>query len=182
MASTETNKASMGGGRSLLSFLSPGPVRMIGEFVVAAIPGAILQFIFIVAAVALNIWMSDPARAAADTANLYAAVYLPVACLLPLVVGAISTLMLERIRGASTLNLKGGMLAAALAGLTGALAGAVVIISIGLLMPKLGKPFGTGYNDTMYIIALPILMAVICMVTAVIGAALTTAIVARLEK
>ena len=179
MASSESTKSSISGGRSLLSFLPNGPVRLLGEFIVSAIPGALLQFIFIVAAAGLNIWMSDPSRAAPTTANLYAAVYLPVACLLPLVVGAISALMLERIRGASSLHAKSGMITAALAGFVGALVGALTIISAGMLN---SKPFGTGLDSTTYLIVLPLIMIIICTIMSAIGAALTTVIVARLEK
>lgn len=164
-----------GASRPLLSFLPAGPARGFGEIIVSAIPGGALQFIFIVSAAALNIW-----GAQSMGNELYAAVYLPVVCLLPLVVGAISALVLERVQGTSTLNVKGGMLAAALAGLVGALVGAIVIMATGLL--KVGKPLGASFNDVTYLVALPLVMAAVAMVMAAIGAALTSVIVSRLEK
>ena len=175
-ASSSESAKTAGAGRPLLSFLPAGPARGAGEIIVSAIPGGVLQFIFIAAAAGLNIW-----GAQSQGNDLYAAVYLPVVCLLPLVVGAISALVLERIQGTSTLHVKGGMLTAALAGLVGALAGAIVIIATGMLNTTF-KPLGASFTGMTYLIALPLVMAFVAMIMSAIGAALTTVIVSRLEK
>ncbi len=175
MASPSDSSKTAGASKPLLTFLPAGPVRTIGEIVLSAIPGGALQFIFIVLAAGLNIW-----GAQSSGNEMYAAVYLPLVCLLPLVVGAISALMLERVRGTTTLQVRGGVIAAALAGLVGAMLGALVIIATGML--KVGKPLGASFNDITYLVALPLVMVFVTMVMAAIGAALTTVIVSRLEK
>ncbi len=177
MASSNDSSKTAGAAKPLLMFLPAGPARSVGEIVVSAIPGGILQFIFIVLAAGLNIW-----GAQSNGNELYAAVYLPVVCLLPLVVGAISALVLERVRGLSMLQVKGGMIAAAVAGLVGSLLGAIVIIATGMLKIAGGKPLGASFTDVTYLVALPIVMAFVAMVMAAIGAALATVIVSRLEK
>ena len=178
MAATSSESARTSGtNHPLLVFLPAGPARSAGEIIASAIPGGVLQFVFIVAAAGLNIWGAQSAGN-----ELYAAVYLPVVCLLPLVVGAISALVLERVQGTSTLHVKGGMISAAVAGLVGGLIGGIVIMATGLLKIGGGKPLGASFVDVTYLVALPLVMAVVAMVMAAIGAALATVIVSRLEK
>lgn len=177
MANPTSEHVHPNGPKPMLSFIPAGVPRKIAEVLVAAVPGALLQFVFIVSAAGLNIWStgSNPNE------GTYALVYLPVVCLLPAVVGAISTLMYERVQGAQSAHVKGSMLTAAWAALIGTLLGAVVII-ISSMAVKGAKPMGAWMTDPVMIIGLSLAMVVVSTVLAAVGAAIVSGVLNKMEK
>lgn len=145
------------------------------EVFLSSIPGALLQFIFIVSAAGLNIMTNQ----GSTSDSTYALVYLPVVCLLPLVVGAISTLMHERVQGVHVANIKSSMLTAMMAAFIGTFVGAIVIIIAGVLK---AKPLGGGMTDMLFIVSLPLVMIVMSTILAGIGSAVVVGVLNKMEK
>ncbi len=162
--------------KPVLSFLPAGLVRTLAEVLVTSIPGAILQFFFIIAAAGLNIWSSS----GTSSDGMYALVYLPVVCLLPLVVGTVSTLVYERVRGMHGLHLKGSVLSSAMAGMLGSIFGALVIIIAGLAMNV--HPLGSAVKDPIILVGISILIIVISTVLSGLGALIVSGVLNKMEK
>ncbi|VVB56958.1 Uncharacterised protein [uncultured archaeon] len=162
--------------RPMLGFLPAGIVRTIGEVVVTSIPGAILQFFFIVAAAGLNIW----GPGGSSGGGLYALVYLPVVCLLPLVVGTVSTLVYERVRGTHTAHLKGSVLSSAMSGFLGSLVGALVIVITGLGLKN--HPLGTAIDGPLPLVGVSLLIVAVSTVLAALGALVVVGVLNKMEK
>ena len=74
----------------MLSFIPAGAPRSIVEYLLAVIPGAVLLFAFFVAAAALVYFMTGN--------QLVTFSYLPVVCIMPILAGLVSTLVLEKLR------------------------------------------------------------------------------------
>ena len=160
----------------MLRFLPGGLVRTISEVLVTSIPGAILQFFFIVAAAGLNIWsaISNPGD------GPYALVYLPVVCLLPIVVGTVSTLVYERVRGMHAMHLKGSVVSSAMSGFLGSFMGALVIIIAGVAMKV--EPLGTSINGPVAVIGVSLLIIAFSTIFAALGAMIVSGVLNKMEK
>lgn len=104
---------------SILSFVPAGIPRSIAEYFVAALLGAVLLFAFFVLAEIANF---------AVQGGLLAAAFLPVICVMPIISGVVSTLVLEKLRS-KPLTLKRGALVGAAAGLSGSLLSAVLLLA-----------------------------------------------------
>lgn len=128
--------------------------RSIAEYIVALIPGAVLLFAFFVAAgSAVAILKND----------LLSIAFLPVICLLPILSGVVSTLVLEKLRSKPLTMQRGAMVGAA-ASLAGSL-----VSSLMLLVLDMGAkihPFGSGVTGVLLFVAL----SVVVVMDAVLGA------------
>ncbi len=101
------------------------------EYLVSAIAGAVLLFaFFLLAEMAGILFKSD----------IIAIVFLPVICVMPIISGAVSTLLLEKIR-AKPLTFQRGAMVGAAAGLAGASISAAMLFVLDLLMKI--HPFGS---------------------------------------
>ncbi|VVB98964.1 Uncharacterised protein [uncultured archaeon] len=138
---------------SMLSFIPKGMPRSIAEYLVASIPGALLLFAFFVASEAVVAFV-DP--------NL-AITFIPVICVVPILAGAVSTLILEKVRS-KPLTFKRGALIGALAGLDGALISAILLAILSLALHK--EPFGTMLTGALVYLVL----LVVVVLDAVLGA------------
>lgn len=163
--------------KSWLRFLPAGLMRDAGEILLAAIPGIILLTLLILAVGLLNIFQSG----GTNPTDWFAPVYIPVVCLLPLVVGIISSLLLERVRGVDTLSLKRSALTAAFSGLVGSVLGLLLLVISGLISPSL-KPFGRSLSDPLIEIAILFLVALISTVLSAIGSIVLVIFLSRAEK
>jgi hypothetical protein len=110
----------------MLSFLPEGIPRSIGEYFVAHIPGSILLFAFFLAAELAVIYVK------VDT---IAAAFIPVICIMPLISGLVSTLVLEKLRS-KPLTFQRGALAGALACLAGSSLSAMMLLVVQLVLHK----------------------------------------------
>lgn len=160
----------------MLAFLPAGLVRTVGEVMVTSIPGAILQFFFIVAAAGLNIWSASNASGG----GLYALVYLPVVCLLPLVVGTVSTLVYERVRGTHGAHVKGSVVSSAMSGFLGSLVGALAIVVSGLALQV--QPLGASISGPVETAGVSLLIIAMSTILAGLGALIAVGVLNRMEK
>ncbi len=155
----------------MLGFLPAGLPRQGGEVLLASIPGALLQFFFVLVVAGLNIGLGGD--------GTLALVYLPVVCLLPLVVGTLSTLVYERIKGVRSAALRGSVLTAALSGLAGSLLGALIIIITGFAR---FKPLGSALADPVMSVGVALLMVAVSTFLAILGSAIAVGVLNKMER
>lgn len=148
----------------MLSFVPAGMVRSAAEYIAAVIPGSILLFAFFIAAEVAMVVVKD---------DIIVAVFLPVVCIMPLLAGAISTLVLEKVRK-KPLTLQRGALVGAAAGLSGALVSSVALVVVGLLTKQ--SPFGGMIKDLLVYVALLAIVAIDTVLGAAGGAILVKVI------
>jgi len=161
-AAQREEKDDKGSGGSLLSFVPEGMPRSVAEYLVALLPGAVLLFAFFLAAELAVVFIGGP---------LLSLAFLPVICVMPILAGVVSTLMLEKIRH-KPLTLQRGAIVGGAASLLGAFVSIVMLIAIDVAVRK--PPFG----DAVTGIALYILLLFIVAFEGVLGA-LGGALVAR---
>ena len=126
----------------MLSFIPAGMPRSIAEYAVAAIAGAVLLFaFFLLAEMASLLFKSD----------IIAIVFLPVICIMPIISGAISTLLLEKLRS-KPLTLQRGAMVGAASGLAGAAVSAAMLFTLDMLAKI--HPFGAGITGIVLLAAL----------------------------
>lgn len=155
---------------AVLAVLPPGPVRDVAEVVVSALPGAAVTGLFILIVGLLNILIVN------DT---YAAVYLPIGCFLPLVVGVISVLVLDRVRGNARISLARSVATGFLGALMGSV-GAVALLTLSGAMNF--KPFGPSMSTLPGLFAGAVTLIVLSTGLATLSAILTAVFLTRAEK
>ena len=116
----------------VFSFVPFGIARDLVEVVAASVPGAAILFFFMFAVGVPTILTNS---------NWFAAPYIPVTCLLPLVVGMVSPLALEWLRASAPVSLKKGVLCSLLSGLAGSTL-SVASIFIASMLAGSNNPFG----------------------------------------
>ena len=145
---------------SVLSFIPAGMPRSIVEYLVAAIAGAILLFaFFLLAEIAVFLFNRDGGNV------LISVVFLPVICIMPIISGAIGTLILEKLRS-KPLTLQRGAMVGAAAGLAGALISTVLLLVLNILPQTNIHPFGD-WASGLVLIAV---FAIIVVIDAILGA------------
>lgn len=155
------------------SFIPHPLAKKAVEIIASAIPGALILFIFIAGTSALNIFSY-----ASSKNDVFAATYIPVVCLLPLVVGVIGPLVLERVRGETRLFMKSSVLVSFLSGFFGSLISALALVISSLLSADF-KPFGDFVSDPLTIAGAAILLVIISSILSTIGGALIVAFLNR---
>lgn len=116
---------------STLSFIPAGLMRSIAEYLAATIPGAILLFAFFLAAEGAMIFIGG---------DLLTIAFLPVICIMPILSGVVSTLILEKLRK-KPLTLQRGAMVGAAAGFAGALVSVLMLVLVDVFVHK--PPFGS---------------------------------------
>lgn len=144
--------------RSMLSFVPAGLARSIAEYVAASVPGAALLFAFFVLALIAKLAIKN---------DLLAFAFLPVICIMPVLSGAVSTLVLEKIRS-KPLTLQRGATVGAASGLSGSLLSAV-LLGAGSLA-NFVQPFGSGITGILLAAALLAIVAIDTLLSALGGA------------
>ncbi len=159
--------------RSMLKFLPAGIVRDGCEIVLSGIPGAVILAIFIIGTSVLNIYtnLSGPN-------SWFAATYVPVVCLLPLVVGIVAPLVLERIRGIEMLTLRRSVVASCLSGLLGSLLGSLGLLISGFAVAN-SKPFGSALTGLPLMVVLVLVLVFISTLLSAIGGAILVLFLSR---
>lgn len=157
-ASSGKPAAEAGAEQSMLSFVPEGKPRSVAEYLVAAIAGAVLLFAFyLLAEMADVLFKSD----------MIAVVFLPVICLMPVISGAISTLILEKLR-TKPLTLQRGALVGAASGLAGSFVAAIMLFALDMLVKV--HPFGSGITGLYLLVALVPVVAIDAVLGALGGA------------
>jgi len=138
-------------GDSMLAFVPEGTPRSVAEYIAALIPGAVLLFAFFLAA-ELAVLLMGQAN------SLVSIAFLPVICIMPILAGVVSTLVLEKLRN-KPLTLQRGAMVGAAAGLSGVFVSSFMLLTIKLLLKK--APFGAAVSGIfMYFITFAVIIAV----------------------
>ncbi len=173
---TAPPSAKAAGPAAPFEFIRNPKVRSIVEVVAAALPGAVVLGSSIFLTGAFNIYknLSEPN-------NAFVIIYIPIICLLPVAVGALGPLFLDRLREATRTPVKGSVAAATVSGLLGSVAGASILFVTGLALSDL-KPFGVTLDSNL-LAQLVFMLAVIILSTVLsaIGGALMAVILSRSE-
>ena len=149
--------------RSMLSFIPAGMPRSVAEYLVAAVAGAVLLFaFFLLAEMAIYLFNSTGQNA------LISIVFLPVICIMPVISGAVGTLILEKLRS-KPLTLQRGAMVGAASGLAGASVSAVMLFALDMLAKI--HPFGSGITGVILLVVL-VPVVVIGTVEGALGGAL----------
>lgn len=157
---TQSQAASQKEEESLLSFVPKGIARSIAEYIAALLPGSILLFAFFVAAEVAVLFLPG--------GDLLAASFLPVICIMPLLSGVVSTLVLEKLRNKQLTIQRGAMVGAA-AGFIGAAVSVVMLAAAALLFQKYA--FGSAFGGILFYVILLVVLALETILGAVGGAA-----------
>jgi hypothetical protein len=142
-----------------LSFIPAGVPRSIAEYVISAIPGALLLFGFFLASESAVVFLGG---------NTMAVTFLPVICLMPLLSGAISSLVLEKIRS-KLITYQRGALVGAFSGFVGSLVSVLLLMAVFLLGKK---PFGTVLDSTPLVVAALFIIIAMDTLLAALGGAI----------
>lgn len=133
---------------SMLSFIPAGIGRSIAEYLAALIPGAVLLFAFFLAAEGAVIVFPEQ--------GFMTLAFLPVACIVPLLSGVVSTLVLEKLRK-KPLTVQRGAMAGAAAAFSGALFSAILLVVVKFV----GKaPFGSFVTGWLTYVVLLIIIVI----------------------
>ncbi|GEM_PF-2844912 len=116
----------------VFSFVPFGIGRDAVEVAAAAVPGAAILFFFMFAVGVPTILTNS---------NWFAAPYIPVTCLLPLVIGMISPLALEWLKASAAISLKKGVLCSFISGLFGSTLSVAAIFAASMLAGT-NNPYG----------------------------------------
>ena len=146
---------------SLLSFIPKGMPRSIAEYLAALLPGSILLFSFFLAAEVAVVFLPG--------GDLLAAAFLPVICIMPLLCGVVSALVLEKLRK-KPLTIQRGAMVGAAAGLIGALVSVILLAVVALVFKKYA--FGTALVGILFYLVLLVVLAIETILGALGGAAL----------
>ena len=140
--------------QSMLSFVPSGMPRSIAEYLVALIPCAVLLFAFFVAA---------ESAVALLKSDLLAIAFAPVICLLPILSGVVSTLVLEKLRSKPLTMQRGAMVGGA-AALAGSAVSSLMLLALDIAAKI--HPFGSSVTGILLFAAL----AVVVVMDGVLGA------------
>ena len=155
---------------SVLSFVPAGIGRSIVEYIVASIPGLLLLLIFFAAAEGAMILIKD---------DVLAVVFLPVVCIMPLLSGAVSTLVLEKLRN-KQLTIQRGATVGAAAGLFGSFFSAIILAIVQLAMNQ--SPFGGIVSGLLVYVALLAIIGIDTVLGALGGALVVKFIKPAMEQ
>lgn len=138
----------------VFSILPFGIVRDSVEILASSVPGAAILFIFMVAVGIPTVYTNS---------NWFAAPYIPVTCLLPIVVGMISPLALEWVRAAAAVSLRRGVACSLLSGLFGSMLSVTVIFTVSVVNGTY-NPFGPAVGGLVSQAVVSVM--IICLATA----------------
>lgn len=143
---------------SVISFVPAGMARSFAEYIIALIPGAVLLFAFFLAAEAAMIFIGG---------DLLSIAFLPVICIMPILAGVVSTLVLEKLRK-KPLTLQRGAMVGAAAGFGGALISALMMVLVQVFAHK--APFGTLVAGLLVYVVLALVLVIDTILGALGGA------------
>ncbi|MCX6769062.1 MAG: hypothetical protein NT051_00060 [Candidatus Micrarchaeota archaeon] len=155
----QTSTQGVSSSSSKLSFVPYGLPRSIAEYLASVIPGAILLLAFFVASESTVLFIDGSSMVVT---------FLPVICLMPILSGVVSALVLEKIRS-KPITFKRGALVGAAAGMLGAFLASLLILTVHLIGKK---PFGTMIDTLPMVLAADVVIILIDTVLAALGGAL----------
>ena len=144
----------------MLSFLPAGKIRNIAEHIIAAIVGALLLFLFFMASELAVLFMPDT--------PLMPITFIPVICLLPVLAGALATIVFEKLRKAP-MGIKRGALVGALAGFFGSFVSSMLLLTLAILNKN---PLGEALSSTLMVVLVLFVTIGLDTLLAAIGGAL----------
>ncbi|MCX6772926.1 MAG: hypothetical protein NTV88_04110 [Candidatus Micrarchaeota archaeon] len=148
---------------SKLSFIPVGMPRSIAEYFAAMIPGAILLFAFFLAAEAAMMFLGG------SNGGILSIAFLPVICIMPILSGVVSTLILEKLRK-KPLTIQRGATIGAFAALCGATLSALMLGLIQLFTHK--AVFGISAISGLILVVVLLIVIVIDAILGALGGAL----------
>jgi hypothetical protein len=154
----------------MLSFVPAGIGRSIVEYIVASFPGALLLFMFFAVAEGALLAVKD---------DVLVVIFLPVVCIMPLLSGAVSTLVLEKLRK-KPLTMQRGAIVGAAAGMWGALVSSLALAIIQLALKQ--SPFGGMISGIIVYVALLAIIAIDAVLGALGGALVVKFIKPAIEQ
>jgi uncharacterized membrane protein YeaQ/YmgE (transglycosylase-associated protein family) len=150
------------------------------EVLASSLVGAIILCVFLLLIGVLNITFN-----LSGANDLFALLYIPVVCILPLIIGVLSPLALEKIRGDENIEKKLGLISAFLAGLIGSMAASIILMMIGFAFSDQFHPFGSLISSLPFgsgLVAASFVIIFSSSILALIGAGLFIVIITKLEK
>ncbi|MCX8163006.1 MAG: hypothetical protein N3D10_00425 [Candidatus Micrarchaeota archaeon] len=111
-------------------------LRTLLEVLVSAIPGTIILSFFIFLIGLLNIFFN-----LSEANDITIFFYFPVVCILPLIIGILAPLILEKVQGTETINLKLSFLVSFISSFVGSTVSSFILMVIGFGFGSF-KPFG----------------------------------------
>ncbi len=160
----------------LFGFIQNLILRKIIEVLFSSIPGAIIFFVFIIATGILNILSTSGTEN-----NIFALTYIPVVCVLPIVIGVIGPLILEKVRSNPTLSLRASVLVSFISAFVGSFFGAFALAITGVVSEGF-SPFGGLLEPVLGAPGLLLAMVLIVFISTIlstIGGALITVLLNR---
>lgn len=159
----------------IFKFIQNKMLRSIVEVVVSAIPGGAIFLFFVLGTGFINIYTNiDKAN------NIFAATYIPVICVLPLVIGILGPLILERVRQTPTMSLRASIAVSFLSAFAGSFLGAVALLIAGVADAGL-KPFGSMIPGFAGLVGGFIVLVAVSTLLSTIGGALIVILLKRAE-
>ncbi|PIT84053.1 hypothetical protein COU37_05345 [Candidatus Micrarchaeota archaeon CG10_big_fil_rev_8_21_14_0_10_45_29] len=166
--------------KGLFKFVKHPMLRKALEVLFSSIPGAVVLFVFLLGTGVLNIYSN-----LSETNDVFAASYIPIICLLPVVVGIVGPLILEKVRDETRLSMRGSILVSFLSALLGSGISSLVLVITGIASPEF-KPFGGAILDNLGQLpglgAAFLVLVVACTILSIIGGAIIVVVLGRAEK
>ena len=166
--------------KGLFKFVKHPLLRKALEIIFSSIPGAAVLFVFLLGTGVLNIYSN-----LSQTNDVFAASYIPIICLLPVVVGIVGPLILEKVRGETRLSMRGSVLVSFFSAVLGSGIGSLVLVATGIASPEF-KPFGAAILDNFGQLpglgAAFVVLVAACTLLSVVGGALIVVVLGRAEK
>ncbi|MFH1306312.1 MAG: hypothetical protein ABIH83_01485 [Candidatus Micrarchaeota archaeon] len=175
MAGALSGIGTSGAGKGLFKFISNNLLRAVIEVIFSSIPGAAIFFIFILGTGILNIYTNI-----GGANNVFAATYLPVICVLPIVIGIIGSLILEKVRDDARLSLRASVLVSFVSALAGSFLGTIVLVISGLMGGFM--PFGAILPGLTGLVGAFIVLVAASTLLSTIGGALIVVLLKRAER
>lgn len=152
-------------GDSVLSFVPKGPARSAAEYFAALLPGTVLLFAFYLAAEVAVVLIGGNNE---SMASMISTSFIPVICIMPIISGVVSTLVLEKLRK-KPLTMKRGAMVGAASGIVGALASVFMLAVVALFAHMYA--FGSALTGILFYVVLLVLIPIEGILGALGGAA-----------
>ncbi|MFN3910299.1 MAG: hypothetical protein ACK4J0_03665 [Candidatus Anstonellaceae archaeon] len=155
-------------------------LRAILEVLVSSIPGTLLLTFFILLIGVLNIYFN---LSEANDVSIF--FYFPVICILPVIIGILAPLVLEKVQAAKFFDMKLSVAVAFLSSLLGSLIPSIILLILGFGFENF-KPFGVAIQNFLPtpigLIVASFILVFSSVFLAVLGSILYVFIINRIEK
>lgn len=155
-------------------------IRTLMEVLVSSIPGTILLAFFIFLIGILNIYFN-----LSEANDISVFFYFPVICILPIVIGVLAPLILEKVQATKHFNMKLSVIVAFISSLMGSFIPSIILIIIGFGFSDF-KPFGVAIQNFLPnqigVIVASFILVFSSIFLAVLGSSIYVFIINKIEK